>query len=262
MRGQGPINIAFKDLDRQGDPVPGAEHVMPSHPRRAAGPAERSPRVRPRRSGRSGSWTTGAASWSATFKGSWARFDAARRVGQCSAHIIRHLQGVWDLHPSGRPGPSRSADLREAGTAVADAKADGRTHLDLTCSQTCTTATTEAVTWESSPADTATGKTTRTTPAMSWPADCRDKATDQIWLWTINFAVPWTSNRRTRTREPKLHQKVSGYWHTPGHRRALLPGRSYLISARNHGVRPIDAIHRFSPEPPGHHRQRPDHGFT
>ena len=42
---------------------------------------------------------------------------------------------------------------------------------------------------------------------------------------------------------PKRHQAVSGYWHT----RATLAGycrvRSYLVSARGHGIRAIDAIH-------------------
>ncbi len=39
-------------------------------------------------------------------------------------------------------------------------------------------------------------KTTRTTPPC--PARrLRDKA-DQIWLWTINFAVPWTNNASER----------------------------------------------------------------
>jgi hypothetical protein len=71
----------------------------------------------------------------------------------------------------------------------------------------------------------------------------RDKA-EQVWLWTTNFAVPFTNNASERAlKNPKLHQKVSGYWHTMATLTRYCRLRSYLISARNHGVRPIDAIH-------------------
>ena len=42
---------------------------------------------------------------------------------------------------------------------------------------------------------------------------------------------------------PKRHQAVSGYWHTLTTLADYCRGRSYLVSARNHGVPPIDAIH-------------------
>ncbi|CAI7979490.1 hypothetical protein FRAHR75_630008 [Frankia sp. Hr75.2] len=41
---------------------------------------------------------------------------------------------------------------------------------------------------------------------------------------------------------PKRHQAVSGYWHTPTTLAAYLRVRSYLVSARDHGLRAIDAI--------------------
>jgi hypothetical protein len=42
---------------------------------------------------------------------------------------------------------------------------------------------------------------------------------------------------------PKRHQAVSGYWHTLTTLAHYCRGRSYLVSARNHGVRSINAIH-------------------
>jgi len=42
---------------------------------------------------------------------------------------------------------------------------------------------------------------------------------------------------------PKRHQPVSGYWHTLTTLAHYCRARSYLISVRNHGIRPIDAIH-------------------
>ena len=42
---------------------------------------------------------------------------------------------------------------------------------------------------------------------------------------------------------PKRHQAVSGYWHTLTTLADYCRIRSYLVSARNHGIRAIDAIH-------------------
>ena len=42
---------------------------------------------------------------------------------------------------------------------------------------------------------------------------------------------------------PKRHQAVSGYWHTLSTLAAYCRVRSYLVSARGHNVRAIDAIH-------------------
>jgi transposase len=67
---------------------------------------------------------------------------------------------------------------------------------------------------------------------------------DQIWLFTRNFAVPWTSNASEQAiRGPKRHQAVSGYWHCLATLARYCRVRSYLVTSRNHGIRPIDAIH-------------------
>ena len=40
---------------------------------------------------------------------------------------------------------------------------------------------------------------------------------DQVWLFTSEFAVEWTSNSAERAvKGPRRHQAVSGYWHTQG----------------------------------------------
>ena len=60
-----------------------------------------------------------------------------------------------------------------------------------------------------------------------------------------NLAVPRTNSTRAQTiKGSKRHRAVSGYRHTlycqlAGYCRA----HSYLLSADNHGIRPIDAIH-------------------
>jgi hypothetical protein len=67
---------------------------------------------------------------------------------------------------------------------------------------------------------------------------------DQIWLFTRNFAVPWTNNASEQAiKGPKRHQAVSGYWHSLATLARYCRVRSYLVTSRNHGIGPIDAIH-------------------
>jgi hypothetical protein len=75
---------------------------------------------------------------------------------------------------------------------------------------------------------------------------------DQVWLFTEVFAVPWTNNASEQAlKSPKLLQKVSGNWHTTTILARFCRVRSYLISARNHGLRAIDAIHAALTGKPG-----------
>ena len=81
-------------------------------------------------------------------------------------------------------------------------------------------------------------------PGYVLAARLRAKA-EQVWLFTRDFAVPWTNNASEQAlKSPKLHQKVSGYWHTLTTLARYCRTRSYLTSARNHGLTTIDAIHR------------------
>ena len=41
---------------------------------------------------------------------------------------------------------------------------------------------------------------------------------------------------------PKRHQAVSGYWHSLATLTRYCRVRSYLVTSRNHGIRPVDAI--------------------
>ena len=67
---------------------------------------------------------------------------------------------------------------------------------------------------------------------------------EEVWTFTRSLAVPWTNNASEQAlKSPKRHQAVSGYWHTLTSLADYCRDRSYLISARNHGIRPIDAIH-------------------
>jgi hypothetical protein len=72
-----------------------------------------------------------------------------------------------------------------------------------------------------------------------------DKHADQVWLFTTNFAVQWTSNAAERGVKPaKRHQAVSGYWQTDQTLARWCLINSYLTSARNHGLTILNAITR------------------
>jgi transposase len=67
----------------------------------------------------------------------------------------------------------------------------------------------------------------------------------QVWPFTSNFAVDWTSNAAERGIKPaKRHQAVSGYWQTDQTLDRWCLIQSYLTSARNHGLTILDAITR------------------
>ena len=71
------------------------------------------------------------------------------------------------------------------------------------------------------------------------------KHADQVWLFTTNFAVEWTSNAAERGVKPaKRHQAVSGYWQNDQTLARWCLINSYLTTARNHGLTILDAITR------------------
>jgi hypothetical protein len=61
----------------------------------------------------------------------------------------------------------------------------------------------------------------------------------------VNFVDPNKTNNASEQaiRGPKRHQKISGYWQSTLTLTRYCRVRSYLVSARNHGLRTIDAIH-------------------
>ena len=174
----------------------------------------------------------------------WHQFDPQLAgVQQCAAHLIRHAKGVLELHPTQQQWAGEVIDvLRDAATAVTAAHTDGRDQLDPQLLAELRTRYDHAVGWgitTNRHRDWARGNH----PGYNLATRLRDKA-EQVWTFTRNLAVPWTNNASEQAlKGPKRHQVVSGYWHTlttlAGHCRV----RSYLVSARNHGINAIDAIH-------------------
>ncbi|MCA1708352.1 MAG: IS66 family transposase [Actinobacteria bacterium] len=240
-----PTNVVHKDTDAHGEPVPGSPHAV----------TVRTPDARL-------VWYAPISSRSKTaladlgvlagYTGylvrddyvGWHQFDAQLAgVQQCAAHLIRHAKGVLELHPTQQQWAGQVITvLGEAAAAVAVALADGRDQLDPPLLAQLRARYDHAVAWgitTNRHRDWAKGNH----PGYNLATRLHDKA-DQVWTFTRNLAVPWTNNASEQAlKGPKRHQAVSGYWHTLTTLAGYCRIRSYLVSARNHGVRSIDAIH-------------------
>ena len=66
---------------------------------------------------------------------------------------------------------------------------------------------------------------------------------EQVFLFTRDFAVDWTTNVAERgAKAAKRHEAVSGYWHTLAALARCCRIRSYLDSAAAHGRSALHAI--------------------
>jgi transposase len=242
---ESPVNVLENDLDDTGEQVAGAPHAV----------TLRTPDARL-------IWYAGMSSrtkdsiadldvldgWHGYLVrddyAGWHQFDPhLAGVQQCCAHIIRHCKGVLELHRDWQKWAGQVITvLRETNKAVDQARAAGADHLAPELLENLRARYDKAVAW---------GITTNrhrhwhkgNHPGYTLAQRLKDKA-DQVWLFAKNFTVPWTNNAAEQAlRSPKRHQAVSGYWHSTNTLRADLRVRSYLASARGHGIRAIDAIH-------------------
>jgi transposase len=240
-----PTNVIRPDTDAHGAPVPGSAHAV----------TVRTPDARLVWYAPIGSRSKNALADLGVLDGytgylvrddyaGWRQFDAQLDgVQQCVAHLIRHCKGVLELHPTQQRWASEVITvLREAAAAVTEAQADARDHLDPTRLADLRARYNKAVAWgilTNRHRDWAKGNH----PGYTLAQRLHDKA-EQVWTFTRNLAVPWTNNASEQAlKDPKRHQAVSGYWHTLTTLAHYCRVRSYLVSARNHGVHAIDAIH-------------------
>jgi transposase len=240
-----PANVITKNTDEHGETVPGAPHAV----------TLRTPDARLIWYAAMGSRSGPAIAGLGVLEGwhgylvrddyaAWHQFDAQLAgVQQCAAHLIRHCKGVLELHPQWQAWAGQVRDiLREAAAAVQAARNDRKTQLDPGLLADLRARYDEQVAW---------GITTNRLrdwhkgrhPGYNLARRLQDKA-EQVWLFTREFQVPWTNNASEQAlRSPKRHQAVSGYWHSITTLADYCRVRSYLVSARGHGIRAIDAIH-------------------
>ena len=165
-------------------------------------------------------------------------------IQQCCQHISRRAKQVAKLGPGGLQSWAKKVSdvLTEAHTAVEAAKARGEDALDP-----------ELLTGLRARYDAAVEFGIIHNRLRDWDGDGNHPGyklaawlkthADQVWTFTRQFAVDWTSNAAERGIKPaKRHQAVSGYWQTDKTLDRWCTNQSYLISARNHGLSVQEAI--------------------
>lgn len=166
-------------------------------------------------------------------------------IQQCCQHITRRCKQVAKLGPGGLQAWAAKIIkvLGEAHDQVGAAQADGHTTLDPKVLADLRARYDDAVTHgitHNRHRDWHDGNHPGYTLA-TWLT----KHAEQVWLFTTNFAVEWTSNAAERGVKPaKRHQAVSGYWQNDRTLARWCLINSYLTSARNHGLTILDAITR------------------
>ena len=164
-------------------------------------------------------------------------------IQQCCAHAIRRCRAVAKLGPGGLQSWAEDVItvLRDARKAIEAARARGGTALDPEVLTGLRERYDEAVStgiihnrlrdWQDG-----------NHPGYAlgtWLREYRE----QVWLFTRDFAVPWTNNASERgAKAARRHQAVSGYWHNLRTLARWCRIRSYLDSAAAHGITAVDAI--------------------
>jgi transposase len=242
---ESPVNVLARDADPQtGEPETGAPHVLVIRT-----PSERLVWLRALASRRA----AGIVALLSFFTGFLITdgYTAYQQllpklagIQQCCQHIIRRCRAVTKLGPGGAQAWAGEVItiLRQAHAAVEDARSRGQPAVGADLLNGLRDQYDEAV---------ALGITLNR--LRDWDGDgnhpgyalgcwLRDHA-DQVWLFTTEFAVEWTSNSAERAvKGPKRHQAVSGYWHTQGTLARWCRIHSYLESAAGHGLTALDAI--------------------
>lgn len=177
----------------------------------------------------------------------YAKYDRHLTAVQlCCAHLLRGLRGIGELDAD-RERVQRcwtqpaSQALLDAKAAVAKARAGGAGALDPDLLAALRARYDPAVAWG-----------ILTNRDRDWPSGrhpghllatrLQTRAT-QVWRFTIDFAVPFTNNPCEQPqRMVKLQMKIGGCWRSVRTAARYCLVRSYLATARNHAIHPLDAI--------------------
>jgi transposase len=167
-------------------------------------------------------------------------------VQLCCAHLIRSLLGIGELDTDTYriqrcwTEPATQA-LLDAKAAVAKARADGDGALDPDLLADLRERYDQAITWgilTNRDRDWRTGRH----PGHTLAQRLQTRAA-QVWRFTMDFAVPFTNNPCEQPqRMVKLQMKIGGCWRSVRTAARYCLVRSYLATARNHAVHPLDAL--------------------
>jgi transposase len=168
----------------------------------------------------------------------------------CAAHLLRELEGITAL-----PGQGWAAELAEwftiACATAAAARDAGADRLQATIVAGLRDrydrilATGRAA---NPPPPRPPGRRRR--PRRRSPAvrllERLEAHRQEVLRFLEDLRVPPTNNLAERDiRMVKLQQKISGCWRTLDGAQAFLTVRSYVATARKHGVNPLAALHRL-----------------
>jgi len=163
-------------------------------------------------------------------------------VQQCLSHLLRYLDDAYDIDPDTQMWARQVADaLRTAIHTLNNARRGG-TGLDP-----------DVIAHARHSFDQGVAVGISINMSRPWHkgnhpglvlARRLKRKVDQVWLFTTRPGdVPPTNNgSEAAIRGFKLAEKVQGCWRSLATLRRHCRIRSYLVSARNHGRRPIDAI--------------------
>jgi transposase len=177
----------------------------------------------------------------------YAKYDKDLAAVQlCCAHLLRSLRGIGELDTDGSrvqrcwTEAVRSA-LTDAKAAVAKTRAEGGTAVDAEILHGLRTRYDQAVAWgimTNQHRDWPTGRH----PGHTLATRLQTRA-QQVWRFTVDFAVPFTNNPCEQPqRMVKLQMKIGGCWRSARTAARYCLIRSYLGTARNHGIHPLDAL--------------------
>ena len=195
------------------------------------------------RSARSGSSTTSVGCWSATTSAATSATTTTWPASSnACAHVIRYLDDAHAIDTDAQAWARQVADAlrgaihevnttRAADRAVPDAELITRLRRRYDHGVAVGISTNLSRPWHKG-----------NHPGLQLARRLKRKA-HQVWLFTTRLDVPATNNgSETAIRGFKLAAKVQGCWRTLATLQRHCRIRTYLVSARNHGRRPIDAI--------------------
>ena len=177
----------------------------------------------------------------------YAKYDKhVTAVQLCCAHLLRALRGIGELDAE----PYRqqrswtepaSQALLDAKAAVAKAKAAGQIAIDPDLLADLRGGYDTAVAWGIL---TNRCRDWRSGPHPGYLLARRLQArAAQVWRFTTDFAVPFTNNPCEQPqRMVKLQMKIGGCWRSVRTAARYCLVRSYLATARHHGIHPLDAL--------------------
>lgn len=179
--------------------------------------------------------------------GAYAKYDKDLRAVQlCCAHLLRALRGIAELDAPGEMVQGCWANevkqvLLEAKAAVDAARGNGVRELDPHLLADLRARYDKAVAWGIA-----------TNRHRDWPRGPHPGYTlarrlqtraEQVGRFTVDFAVPFTNNPAEQPqRMVKLQMKIGGCWRSVRTAARYCRVRSYLATARNYGIHPLDAI--------------------